>query len=100
MVSDALGRTHSVDGHYTFLTLFEVDFFLLTQQQEAQSPFPEWTSKKRIYILILVHLFSELLQLFILAELQVLNYVLKVFIFLVVQLYYIKDLGKISQHLC
>lgn len=41
MVSDALGRTHSVDGHYTFLTLFEVDFFLLTQQQEAQSPFPE-----------------------------------------------------------
>ena len=48
----------------------------------------------RIYALIFVHLFSELLQLFTLAEFQILNYVLEVFIFFVVQLYYKEDLGR------
>lgn len=41
----------------------------------------------RLYALIFVHLFSELLQLLALAEFQILDYVLKVLIFRVVQLH-------------
>lgn len=80
-----------------FNSILSQPLFLNSTRKRGKSPLlKEHTGNgnMHIYILILVCLLAKLLQLFVLAELQILNYVLKVFIFLVVQLYYRKDVGK------